>query len=86
MKSLAIVLIVVGLSAFPFVVRRSKYWKAAKGLEQLRADRKKERGYLDFSGLVYFGILVGVVVTLVIAFGVPALWHLLKPFLHRVTS
>lgn len=74
-------------------------WKAVRGLERLRADRleaaqirrtqspiDRNRGYIDFSGLMYFGIIIGVVATLAVAFGIPALWHLLKPFLHRVTS
>lgn len=49
---------------------------------------KHLRGYIDidFRGLVYLGIAVGVIATLLIVFVVPWIWRLIKPWLHGVTS
>lgn len=50
-------------------------------------NRTKQRGYLPdltsfFIGLIIAGFLLGVVT----AYGVPALWGVVKPLIHQITS
>lgn len=46
--------------------------------------------FLNFKGiieqLVLIGIAIGAGVVLLVAFGIPWIWSLIKPFLHSITA
>jgi hypothetical protein len=60
---------------------------------QLRRPRgigpqHRQRGYynIDLTGLLVFLIVVGVLIGLALAYGVPWLWGLIKPLIHGATA
>lgn len=47
-----------------------------------------QRGYMfpDFSALLWAGIVIGVLGGGILAYAIPWLWRLIKPWLHAVTG
>ena len=45
-----------------------------------------QRGFIDFSGLLWALFAAGVLVGALIFGAIPWLWHVMKPLLHRWTS
>lgn len=47
---------------------------------------KKQHGYIDLDGIVTMLIVIGVIVGVVLAYGVPWLWDFIKPIIHSLTA
>jgi hypothetical protein len=50
--------------------------------------KRTQLGYynLDFTPLIVGGVVVGIVIGVILAFGLPWLWEILKPFIHALTA
>lgn len=48
--------------------------------------KRTQRGYYDPGAIVPALLIFGVVMGVVVAYGVPWLWGLVKPLLHAITA
>lgn len=50
-------------------------------------NRTKQRGYIpDLTSFFLMLILAGFLLGIVVAYGVPALWSFVKPYIHQMTK
>ena len=49
-------------------------------------SKRAQRGYYDPGAIVPALLIAGVVMGVVVAYGLPWLWAVIKPFLHAITA